>query len=192
MILTALSGFLPMQILLFNNFSLNESSHFNYRLESLTLGLNVLTPCLTLLATVFIGRKLILLISTSAMTASMLFLAILSYVEDVFKFRVNKKIYSFSPFLSPDLCDLISTGPCLRLDNPDCLHLLPLLLPIWTRPDQLDFVDGADPDPCLGALGGAGCQLLVGLPTHILRHHRELVHCSRSGRYVRIRRKSGT
>lgn len=83
MTLTALSGLLPVSFLLISGF---ELEHRSAHMTGLLLTINVVSPCAALLLVHRVGRKMLILISTSAMTASLLFLALLSHFQDISSF----------------------------------------------------------------------------------------------------------
>ena len=80
-VLSALSGSLPITLLLVTNFSLSLRG-FNLHMHSLVLAVEVLAPLFSFALIRSLGRKILLLVSAAIMTATLIFLALLAYWDD--------------------------------------------------------------------------------------------------------------
>ena len=81
LILAALSGFLPLSILLSTDFALTTATS-NPTMSTVILGISLAAPCVALAAVKRTGKKILILVSTAAMTAAALFLALLSHFQE--------------------------------------------------------------------------------------------------------------
>jgi hypothetical protein len=91
LILTSLSGFLPLSILLSTDFALSTTSA-NPTMSTVILALGIAGPCVSVIVVRKTGKKILMLVSTAAMTAAALFLALLSHFQDQGRIGLNKCI----------------------------------------------------------------------------------------------------